>query len=296
MAPSPPDTQRPAATELQQKIATLRRLDLRAHTVDDLLPHMRELLRGQTLRCLDFAPGLHLYRGTPCAERPQRFADVSYAPAEHVCQDQRANRAGVPMFYCSATWHPPFFEARVQPGDEIIISRWQTREPLRIAGFSYADLCADDPHSDREEIVRAALQQLPEAERHLAEFLTSCFTQLIEPGQEHHYRLSIALTEALLELGEQFDGLLYPSAAMPSPSHNLVLHPRCVDEQKLVLQYVEHLSVNRVETETIDVCSLNFARGVAPDQELHWLNQPGNWILREGAEAKSHCLGDKTVK
>lgn len=289
MASSQPDTQRPAAKELQQKIAALQQLDLRKQSIDDLVPLMRKLLAGRTLRCLEFGPGLHLFRGTPCAERPQRFADVSYAPAERVCQDQRANRAGVPMFYCSATWHPPFFEARVQPGDEIIISRWQTRKPLRIAGFSYADLCADDPHSEREKVLREALQQLPEAERQLTKFLTGCFTQPIETGEEHRYRLSIALTEAL-GLGEQFDGLLYPSAAMPSPSHNLALHPRCVDEQMLVLQYVEHLAVNRVETETIDVCSLNFARGVEPGQELHWLNQPGNWILREGAQAKSHCL------
>ncbi|WP_133272058.1 RES domain-containing protein [Hymenobacter radiodurans] len=289
MRSSQPNTHKSAAKEIKEKIAAIHKLDLREQSVDDLVPLMRELLAGHSLRCLDFDAGLLLYRGTPCEKLPHRFADVSYAPAERVKNDQRANRAGVPMFYCSATWHPPFFEAGVKKGDQIIISRWQAREPLRIAGFSHADLCADDPHSDREKVLRKALKQLPEPERLMTEFMTGCFTQPIKPGEEHRYRLSIALTEAL-GLGEKFDGLLYPSAAMNSPSHNLALHPHCIDEQKLVLQYVEHVSVNRVETETIDVCSLNFARGVAPGEKLHWLNKPGNWVLREGAQANDYCL------
>ena len=289
MSSSHPDTHHPATQEISQKIAAIQQLDLRAHSIDDLVPRMRELLTGQALRCLEFEPGLLLYRGMPCEQLPQRFADVSYPPAEQVTKDQRANRAGVPMFYCSATWHPPFFETSVQPGDQIIISRWQTRQPLRIAGFSYADLCIDDPHSDREKALAEALQRLPEAERDLVKFLTGCFTQPIGPGEEYRYRLSIALAEAF-RLGEYFDGLLYPSAAMPSPSHNLALHPRCIDEQKLMLQYVEHLSVNRVETESLDVCSLNFARGVLPGEELKWLDQPGNWVLREGANVSAHCF------
>jgi hypothetical protein len=289
MHSSQTDTRQTAAKEISQKIAAIQQLDLRKEAIDDLVPKMRELLSGTALRCLDFEPGLLLYRGTPCDQLPKRFADVSYPPPEKVTKDQRANRAGVPMFYCSATWHPPFFESHVKPGDEVIISRWRTQKPLRIAGFSYADSCADDPHSDREESLHKALEYLPKAERSLAEFLIGCFTQPVGPGEEYKYRLSIALTEAF-QLGEQFDGLLYPSAAMPSPSHNLALHPRCIDEQKLALQYVEHLSVNRVETETIDVCSLNFARGVAPGEKLEWLDRSGNWILREGADSKEHCI------
>jgi hypothetical protein len=289
MPSSQPDTRPPAAKEISQKIAALKKLDLRKHSIDDLIPRVQEILTGHALRCIEFEPGLVLYRGIPSKELPQRFCDVSYPPTERVSNDQRANRAGNPMFYCSATWHPPFFEAGVKPGDHIIISRWQTRKPLRIAGFGYADISADDPHSDREEALRKALQLLPESERHVVEFLTGCFTQPVSSDEQHQYRLSIALTEAF-KLGEQFDGLLYPSAAMPSPSHNLALHPRCIDEQKLVLQYVEHMSVNRVETETIDVSSLNFARGVGPDEELKWLGQAGNWVLREGAKTSSYCF------
>lgn len=274
------------AVRIKHQLASLRHLDLRRHSIDDLVGRVRELLEGQSLRCLEFAPGLLLYRGIPCEVRPARVADVAYPPAERVRHDQRANRAGVPMFYCSATWHPPFFEAHVQPGDGIVITRWQTRQPLRILSFGYADVCADDPHSDREKALRRALAQLPDDTRDIATFLTNAFTRTVADDSQHHYRLSIAVAEAC-QLGQAFDGLLYPSAAMSSPAHNLALHPSCLDAGKLTLDYVEHLRVNHVspDTDVLDVRSLDIARGAGPDGHLRWQGRPGNWVLREGSTA-----------
>ncbi|WP_046245055.1 RES domain-containing protein [Hymenobacter terrenus] len=271
---------------VKSRLASLRGLDLRQHSIEDLTQRVRELLEGQPLRCLEFTPGLLLYRGILCNEPPARLVDVSYPPAERVRHDQRANRAGAPMFYCSATWHPPFFEAHVQPGDRIVITRWQAQRPLRILSFGYADTCADDPHSDREKALQRALAQLPTPTRHVAAFLTSTFTKTVDDDNQHHYRLSIAVAEAC-QLGQAFDGLLYPSAAMTSPAHNLALHPNCLDTGKLALQYVEHLRVNHVspDTDTLDVTSLDIAHGADPDGNLNWRGQPGNWVLREGCTA-----------
>lgn len=240
------------------------------------------MLQGQTLRCLEFAPDLLLYRGIVSKELPEFLRDVSYPPPERIVRDQRANRAGVPMFYCSATWHPPFFEAGVQAGDYIVISRWKTLKPLRIISFGYADVCVDDPHTDRERALRWALRQLPDDTRTLATFLTNVFTRTVQDDMAHHYRMSIAVAEAC-ELGTAFDGLLYPSAAMPTPAHNLALHPSCLDSGMLTLQYVEQLRVNQLEAETIDAFSLNIARETDAEGRLHWLNRPGNWVIREGA-------------
>lgn len=285
MSAFPSDSATSAAL-VKRRLASLRHLDLRQHSIEDLTARVRELLDGQPLRCLEFAPGLRLYRGIPCQERPARLADVSYPPPELVRHDQRANRAGAPLFYCSATWHPPFWEAGVQPGDRIVISRWQLRRPLRILSFGYADTCADDPHSNRETALRHALAHLPSPTREVAAFLTSTFTKTVPDDEQHHYRLSIAVAEAC-QLGHAFDGLLYPSAAMASPAHNLALHPSCLDTGQLTLDYVEHLRVNHVwtNTDTLDVRSLDIARGAAPDGHLRWLGQPGNWVLREHSTA-----------
>ncbi|UOQ71897.1 RES family NAD+ phosphorylase [Hymenobacter cellulosilyticus] len=282
MAVSQPDARQGSAVEeTRHKIASLQHLDLRKHSIDELAERIRDLLQGHPLRLIEFGPGLLLYRGKACTEPPTHLQHVSYPPAELVTADQRANRAGQPMFYCSATWHPPFFEASVQPKDQIVISRWQTQQPLRLASFGYADVCADDPHSDREKALAQALAQLPAVVQPIAEFLTKAFTRSVHDDNHHHYRLSVAIAEAC-ELGTAFDGLLYPSAAMPSPAHNLALHPSCLDTGKLRLQYVEYLTVNRVETETIDVQSHDFANSVLPDGRLKWLGRPGNWVLREG--------------
>jgi hypothetical protein len=279
------------AARVKHQLASLQHLDLRQHSIDDLVGRVRELLEDQPLRCLEFVPGLLLYRGLPCEELPTHLADVSYPPAGRVRHDQRANRAGVPMFYCSATWHPPFFEAHVQPGDGIVITRWQSRQPLRILSFGYADTCADDPHSDREKALQHALAQLPDETRNIAAFLTNAFTKTVSNDNQHHYRLSIAVAE-VCQLGQAFDGLLYPSAAMSSPAHNLALHPSCLDTGKLALDYVEYLRVNHVSpnTDMLDVRSLDIARGAGPDGRLRWQGRPGNWVLREGSTAAACWL------
>jgi len=188
------------------------------------------------------------------------------------------------MFYASATWHPPFFEAGVQPNDDILISRWISRVPLRLVSFHPADQCPDDPHSDRDQALRYVLENLPPAARAATTFLTKAFTRPVSEATAHHYRLSIAVAEAC-QLGTAFDGLLYPSAAMPSLAHNLALHPSLLDAGKLALQYVERLRVKQVGTESLHVHSLNFANHYDAHGRLHWLNQPGNWVLREGGTA-----------
>ncbi|UOG75828.1 RES domain-containing protein [Hymenobacter tibetensis] len=281
----------PQATEatIRRQLRRLRHLSCRRHSISSLSTRVRWLLTEPNIRCLELPAGTLVYRGIPCQELPQRVQDVSYPPPERIAHDQRANRAGVPMFYASATWHPPFFEAGVQPQDEIIISRWISRQPLRLVSFHPADQSPDDPHSDRDHTLRQVLQQLPSSVRVVSAFLTRIFTRPVSEENAHHYRFSIAIAEAC-KLGDFFDGLLYPSAAMPSLNHNLALHPSCLDTGKLELQYVEHLRVNKVGTETLDVCSLDFANQVAPDGRLHWLGQPGNWVLREGGKNTSCTL------
>ncbi len=276
------------ATEaaIRRQLRRLRHLSCRRHSIDLLATRMRQVLTEPAVRCLELPAGTLVYRGVPFEKLPGRVRDVSYPPPERVAHDQRANRAGVPMFYASATWHPPFFEAGVQPQDEILISRWISRQPLRLVSFHPADQSADDPHSDRDEALRHVLRQLPSPVRAASTFLTRIFTRPVSETNAHYYRLSIAVAEACA-LGSSFDGLLYPSAAMPSLNHNLALHPNCLDTGKLELQYVEHLRVNHVGTETLDVCSLNFTNRHDPDGTLHWLNQPGNWVLREGATTVS---------
>jgi len=280
----PPSASAQAPATVEHQIDSLQHLDLCQHPIEELTDRVRTLLESQELQCLEFPAGLLVYRGIVREKLPGKLADVSYPPAHKVRTDQRANRAGQAMFYGSATWHPPFFEAGVQPGDQIVISRWQTQQPLRLISFGYADHCADDPHSDREKALHDALVWLPAPKRQLAAFLTHVFTKTVHDDNQHHYRLSIAVAEAC-QLGTAFDGLLYPSAAMPSLAHNLALHPSYVDAGKLTLQYVEHLRVHEVGTEALNVCSLDFAREVDPNGQLQWLGRPGNWVLRESSTA-----------
>jgi hypothetical protein len=289
----PPPTL-PTEADIRRALKRLHHLSLRRHSIELLSGRVRRLLTGQVARCLQLPAGTLVYRGVPCQELPSRVQQVSYPPPERVAHNQRANRAGVPIFYASATWHPPFFEAGVQPNDEILISRWISRQPLRLISFHPADQCPDDPHADRDQALRHVLSQLPSPTRAAATFLTKAFTRPVSADTAHHYRLSIAVAEAC-ELGSSFDGLLYPSAAMPSLAHNLALHPSCLDTGKLELQYVEHLRVRHVGTETLRVHSLNFTSHFDADGTLHWTGKPSNWLLREGGTQLPCTFGSQSA-
>lgn len=274
---------------VQRQLAALRHLSLRRHSITELASRVRRLLAGHPVRCIELPAGVLLYRGVVRDDAPTYWSEVSYPPPERVQHNQRANRAGQPMFYASATWHPPFFEAGVQRNDRIVISRWKSEQPLRLVSFHEPDQCPDDPHSNRNQALGQARASLPEPARLVAAFLTRVFIKSVSEQNSHHYRLSIAVAEAC-ELGTAFDGLLYPSAAMPSPAHNLALHPTCLDAGKVRLQYVEHLRVNRVGTEMLDVCSLDFANHFDQQGRLRWLGQPGNWVLREAGRSTIYQL------
>lgn len=284
-----PSSFSPDVAQVRRQLRALRHLNLRRHSIAELACRIRRLLTGHPVRCIELPAGILVYRGVAREQPPTYWAEISYPPPERVQYDQRVNRAGQPMFYASATWHPPFFEAGVQPNDQILISRWISRAPLWLVSFHEPDQCADDPHSDRNQLLGQARAALPEPARLIAAYLTRVFTKPVSEQNAHHYRLSIAVAEAC-ELGQAFDGLLYPSAAMTSPAHNLALHPSCLDSGKLVLQYVEHLRVNRVGIDELDVCSLNFANRFDEQGRLQWLEQPGNWVLREAGHSTIHRL------
>ncbi|UOQ77715.1 RES family NAD+ phosphorylase [Hymenobacter sp. 5516J-16] len=279
----------PEVAAVRRQLSALRHLSLRRHSIAELSKRIRRLLTSHPVRCIELPAGVLLYRGVPRQELPVYWSEVSYPPPERVANNQRANRAGQPMFYASATWHPPFFEAGVQPEDHIVISRWISRQPLRLVSFHEPDHCSDDPHADRNQVLGQARAALPEPARLVAAFLTRVLIKPVSEDNSHYYRLSIALAEAC-ELGAAFDGLLYPSAAMTSPAHNLALHPTCLDAGKLTLQYVEHLRVKHVGVDMLDVCSLDFANRFNEEGRLEWLGQPGNWVLREAGSSSNYYL------
>jgi hypothetical protein len=55
-----------AAASVTRQLASLRHLDLRQHSIEDLTERVRALLQGQPLRCLEFAPGLLASRVRSC--------------------------------------------------------------------------------------------------------------------------------------------------------------------------------------------------------------------------------------
>lgn len=102
------------AKEIIEKV---RQLDFDTVTIDSLRELLHPLLIGFQLGTPAWQVGQIFFRGRTMNVRPKKISELSYPPAPLVASHGRANRPGKPMFYCSVTRDPVFFELHVKPGD-----------------------------------------------------------------------------------------------------------------------------------------------------------------------------------
>ncbi len=225
---------------------------LRRETIDTLKRFLRAKLDNYVVAVRAINASQRLYRGVSHREVPALVSHLSYPPAEMVKKDGRANRAGVPMFYCSAAAPAVPFELRAKPGDLIALSEWQLNEPLWLHHLGY--------HGDalrRMGVPRAAARPvmitspIPDenkANARLRRLLAMAFTEDVNVGDEYRYRQTIAINELLfdraeplrrVEGGPRFDevaGTAYPAMQMLGVADNLALLPKFVDSSLTILK------------------------------------------------------------
>ncbi|MGB6877552.1 MAG: hypothetical protein WBD87_16120 [Candidatus Acidiferrales bacterium] len=120
------------------------------------------------------------------------------------------------------------------------------------------------------------------------EFFASFFCVDVQPGQEHLYRATIALTEKLIpeptEAGAfRFDGVMYPTIPMSGNCENFALKPEFV-QRAVEFVKAEYVRIRVVDGMVMTFDTLDFANSVRADGALDWRGRPGNWVLREKGE------------
>jgi hypothetical protein len=290
---------RPTVNELRERIDEVRRIKLANADIDFLKERLEFLTRGYTVHAPVLAIGQRVYRGVLWNTKPTNTSHLHHPPAERVQRLGRANRIGVPRFYCSVGRPAPFYELPLSAGDFVALSQWELKDKIfaNIAGykeFVFKELGSKRKPEQYEPYGTHPALNSP-ANRLVADFLAKEFTKIVHPDNEHEYKLSIAIAEKLMGnvvIDGTFPtgvptssdmGLLYPSISMWGNSDNLVLKPETV-ESHLRLVNVEYVRIDEVGEQQFQVTYIDFANSFGPNGEIEWKGRLPQWRLQSQGE------------
>lgn len=289
----------PPLSAVRERIAELRRIDLRIADVDLLKQRLELLFQGFGFTTPILMSGQILYRGVRWVDKPINRSRLGYPRPDAVPFYQRANRPHHPMFYSSIAREATFFELDVQPGEHIAISKWRTTRKILVSNVGYADEVFRALKSSRPNPTWGASNPrlVAPANQLIAKFFAAEFTKIVSAGCEHLYKLSAAIAEKLyignvnmeqaggaFEGEPKFGGLLYPTIAMRANSDNVALIPEFV-EQYLELISVEWIRVDSKEPDfKYKVTALDFANSFSGAGEIHWKGRLPQWRVQPGEQ------------
>ena len=275
-----------APNEIQAEIKKLKEMDLQNVDVESLKQHIHNINKGYELTSPIIPVGNKLYRGVLWKEKPVNVSQLSYPPPESVNKFHRAGRTNQPLFYCSFVRDAVFHELRVYAEDKLVVSEWETVSSLIVNNVGYYPEVLEKLGASRT-MPYWYNEQHPEAieeNKQVRQFFTDEFTKIVPPGQEHLYKLSVAIAE--IHFGfDMFDGLIYPAMAMRGNADNMAIKPSSVDN-KLVLKKVEYYQITECcKDGGYRIRMLDFANSFSKNGQIEWKGRLPHWVLRKRGEA-----------
>lgn len=239
------------------------------------------LVQGQQHTVPRFAAGMTVYRGRTCDEgKLTNVSEITYPRKEYAQSDQRANRAGAPLFYCAAARNAPFSELDLESGQHLVLSHWETQEEITLTHLGYTPETLRELGAQRECPPYAFLED-PACETcvRVRSYFTQEFSRKVTPGQEYLYKVSIAIAERHLN-SDLLNGLLYPTVAMMGNTENMAIKTTFVDDH-LAFRKAEYIRVDKREGQRRSISVLDTADELDAQGTILWKGRRDQWVIRK---------------
>jgi len=278
--------------------------------IDEIKERLEPLWNGMSVETPIFDPSMFVYRARIVNSTFNKANGINIAalkyPPKGFASAGRLNRAGDPMFYCSTSKAPIFFELPdLKAGDEIILSFWKTTEKMVVNNIGYTNntfeklgakrACPEWRNPDVKttgnsetitplKISNEMLTSVKSTdENHLhRDALSQHFTYPVGPSEKHLYKLTTAIAEK--HLGDiegsdlKFAGILYPSVRMWANGDNLALLPWFVDAH-LEFRKALHIRIDSRDDQNVSIIAIDSAKQIDEKGNLVWLGRLPNWTL-----------------
>lgn len=200
LAMLPPNIVPSSDEEVRDVMETLKGIKLSEVSIDQVKEQIGILLKGHATSVPIFDPGIKLHRARKMTSLPSSLAEIGAPPPSKVLSDQRCNRTGESLFYCSSARNAPFFEVHAHVGDHLVLSEWRTTAKMVVNHIGYTRPTFERLRSTRNTPTWGPPLAVPLASKRahmIDDFFSSFFVVDVQGGQEHLYKTTIALAEKL---------------------------------------------------------------------------------------------------
>lgn len=131
----------------------------------------------------------------------------------------------------------------------LTVGRWETMKELKLLGIMFSkeaiakNLYAKSQFEEYYNFIcenenrEFLLQQL--------DFFSNEFAKIV--NNDYDYKISVALTDFLVNDWKKFDGVIYPSVASEYKGNNIVLRPDVVDEKLKLTQIITQKLIRKID-------------------------------------------------
>lgn len=281
--------------EINKRIRTLRKLNLA--TVDEpyLEKQVRELLNiGYVARPLIVnAPRAFRVRINENRELFTNIKELWHPPPQCIKAKGRVNDVGESVFYYSDSENTAVIEKRPERGDVLTVLEAELVDPnkqplvmvLGIHEFtaqSNPNYGGTPPQYDVKQKLLTDREGISKTNPLLQSYLTEEFMRRVSFGNEHKYKITIAIAKILMNepemlnedgspaVGIKVDGFAYPSIASDNLGANVALRTDSADRlYKPVAVIVYRVEEKRDDTHyTVD--KLNWSTSIEEDGTINW--------------------------
>jgi hypothetical protein len=226
-----------------ERLDLLKRTDLASASIDDLKAMLVDLLSAYTSTTVLIDEDRPIFRARRHREHEMDQlldrVDEIYPKACFIKRLGRANRERTPIFYFSADKVIALHELKPNIGEIFSVIECRTRQKVspflvpigihELARRHNARIGGDFPEPAVR--IRALLGNDEDFEKHklIDNFVAAEFMKVVDEGQEHLYKLTIAIAELLFDFETDIgpiDGIAYPSIASEQLNANVALLPK----------------------------------------------------------------------
>lgn len=238
-------TQRNLA-DLQKDVEKLRFIDLSEVEVETLIHRLMRVTFGFPMIEMKF-PQQEVFRARRFSVLKQRelrlppcvnVADLWYPPVDCVPHYGRVNRPGKQMFYCAINEASALAEVRPERHDLVAVVRCCLRGdevPVVICWGLAHYAISEKAGSRMAQEIRRIVGDAENLDKYqvVNSYLDREFTRIVKPGNEHEYKMTVALYELFMQRPKEsrfgaVSGIAYQSILWKN-GLNLALEPEAVD-------------------------------------------------------------------
>ncbi|MEG6512433.1 hypothetical protein V6C32_10965 [Desulforamulus ruminis] len=228
--------------DLKEKLKLLTKIDL-SHSdisVDNLKMQIAEIIEPFLIMVIGANfPKIYRCRINEDKKIFSNIKDLWYPRKEKILKLGRFNNIHEQVFYCATNYMVSVLEVNPDAGDVVTIMECELKESERqlkvpniflnkfksIPGIS-CNVNAIEINNKAQSI----LNNKENIRKHtlIQKFLEFESVKEVKKGEEHNYKISVAVKEILFTIGE-LDGLCYPSIVVNKEAVNMALRPKAVD-------------------------------------------------------------------